>query len=243
MSVYLDYNATAPVRPEAAEAIARALMSPGNPSSVHAAGRAARALVEQARTEPAADHVGQRHRGQIAFDLPAHLLPEVVGQALLALEHAALALGVAAGGAQRLVHGHDNVGDVGLRGGPGQPIAAAGTARTLHQTAPPQPREELFQIGERDLLAYGDLGQGDGAAALLGAVLTARQVGHGHDSVAAFGAEAHGPVLPRAFFRAFDEGPMLQAAALRGARAWSRPNGLDLGRPSPRVKYSATPKT
>ena len=48
--VYLDYNATAPIRQEAAEAVVRALAVGGNPSSVHAAGRAARALVEDART-------------------------------------------------------------------------------------------------------------------------------------------------------------------------------------------------
>jgi cysteine desulfurase len=53
MSVYLDYNATAPVRPQAREAIARALEIGGNPSSTHAAGRAARALVEGARAEVA----------------------------------------------------------------------------------------------------------------------------------------------------------------------------------------------
>jgi cysteine desulfurase len=53
-SVYLDYNATALVRPEAAAAIAHALEVGGNPSSVHAAGRAARALVEQARADVAA---------------------------------------------------------------------------------------------------------------------------------------------------------------------------------------------
>ncbi len=46
---YLDYNATAPIRPEAAEAMARALAIGANPSSVHAAGRKARALVEAAR--------------------------------------------------------------------------------------------------------------------------------------------------------------------------------------------------
>ncbi|WP_454716252.1 cysteine desulfurase family protein [Caulobacter segnis] len=50
-SVYLDYNATAPLRPEAREALLRALESPANPSSVHAAGRAARDVVERARAE------------------------------------------------------------------------------------------------------------------------------------------------------------------------------------------------
>ncbi len=49
MSVYLDHNATAPVRPEAVDAVMTALAEGGNPSSVHASGRAARARVEQAR--------------------------------------------------------------------------------------------------------------------------------------------------------------------------------------------------
>ncbi len=53
MSVYLDYNATAKVRPEAAAAVARALAAGGNPSSIHAAGRAARSVVEIARAEVA----------------------------------------------------------------------------------------------------------------------------------------------------------------------------------------------
>ena len=51
---YLDHNATTPVRPEVAEAMARALAMPGNPSSVHAEGRAARAAVERAREQVAA---------------------------------------------------------------------------------------------------------------------------------------------------------------------------------------------
>ncbi len=52
--VYLDFNATAPIRPEAAEAAACALAIGGNPSSVHAAGRLARAAIERARAEVAA---------------------------------------------------------------------------------------------------------------------------------------------------------------------------------------------
>jgi cysteine desulfurase len=50
---YLDYNATAPLRPEAREAVAAALSLYGNPSSVHAEGRAARAAVETARARVA----------------------------------------------------------------------------------------------------------------------------------------------------------------------------------------------
>lgn len=51
---YLDWNATARLRREAADALLRALDMPGNPSSVHAEGRAARALVEGARERVAA---------------------------------------------------------------------------------------------------------------------------------------------------------------------------------------------
>jgi cysteine desulfurase len=46
---YLDYNATAPLRAEVREAFAAALSLYGNPSSVHAEGRAARAAIEAAR--------------------------------------------------------------------------------------------------------------------------------------------------------------------------------------------------
>src|SRR5438552_3369600 len=46
---YFDYNATAPLRPQARGALIAALDAFGNASSVHAEGRAARALVEQAR--------------------------------------------------------------------------------------------------------------------------------------------------------------------------------------------------
>ncbi len=46
---YLDYNATALVRPEVMRAVASALEIGGNPSSVHGAGREAKAKVEAAR--------------------------------------------------------------------------------------------------------------------------------------------------------------------------------------------------
>ncbi len=51
---YLDHNASTPLRPAAAEAFARALELVGNPSSVHAEGRAARAALDRARHQVAA---------------------------------------------------------------------------------------------------------------------------------------------------------------------------------------------
>ena len=52
--VYLDWNATAPLRGEAQRALQDAAGLVGNPSSIHAEGRAARRLIEQAREEVAA---------------------------------------------------------------------------------------------------------------------------------------------------------------------------------------------
>lgn len=52
--VYLDWNATAPLRPQARDAMAAAMEVVGNPSSVHAEGRAARLILEEARERLAA---------------------------------------------------------------------------------------------------------------------------------------------------------------------------------------------
>ncbi len=54
MTVYLDNNATAPIRPRVLEAMTAVLAEVGNPSSIHAAGRKARARVETARGQVAA---------------------------------------------------------------------------------------------------------------------------------------------------------------------------------------------
>ena len=51
--VYLDYNASALVRPEVLEVMTKALADNGNASAVHAAGRRARARIETARAQVA----------------------------------------------------------------------------------------------------------------------------------------------------------------------------------------------
>lgn len=51
--IYADYNATAPIRPEARAAMLAALDVGANPSSVHGPGRAARKLLETARSQVA----------------------------------------------------------------------------------------------------------------------------------------------------------------------------------------------
>ena len=52
--IYLDANASEPLRPEARGAMLAAMDLPGNPSSIHAAGRAARRVLEDARERVAA---------------------------------------------------------------------------------------------------------------------------------------------------------------------------------------------
>jgi len=49
VTIYLDHNASAPLRPEALDAMGEVLSACGNPSSVHGPGRAARARLETAR--------------------------------------------------------------------------------------------------------------------------------------------------------------------------------------------------
>ena len=52
--IYLDNNATTPLRPEAKDAMLRAMDVPGNPSSVHGFGQAQRRIIEDAREQVAA---------------------------------------------------------------------------------------------------------------------------------------------------------------------------------------------
>ena len=62
--LYLDYNATAPLRPEARAAAIAVMEAPANPSSIHAEGRRARAILEGAR-RAVAGLVGGRPDGVV----------------------------------------------------------------------------------------------------------------------------------------------------------------------------------
>jgi cysteine desulfurase len=63
---YLDWNATAPLRPEAVAAMSEALRRSGNPSSVHRRGRAARQIIDRAR-EPVAALLGDADPSGVIF--------------------------------------------------------------------------------------------------------------------------------------------------------------------------------
>lgn len=77
-STYLDHNASAPLLPEAREAVVEALELTGNPSSVHAHGRALRALVDTARSRVA--RLAGATREQVVFTGSA---TEAITQALV----------------------------------------------------------------------------------------------------------------------------------------------------------------
>src|SRR5258707_11482821 len=89
---YLDWSATAKLRPEAQAAVIAALSVTGNPSSVHAAGRAARRLIEDARDQVAA-LVGATSRDVVftsgGTEANMLALSPVLGEVLLvsAIEH------------------------------------------------------------------------------------------------------------------------------------------------------------
>jgi cysteine desulfurase len=98
--IYADYNATAPLRPEAKAAMAAALELTGNPSSVHAEGRKARGLVESARETVAAsigacrDDIAFTSGGTEAVALPLRGALRATGDAVLVasgIEHEAVA--------------------------------------------------------------------------------------------------------------------------------------------------------
>ena len=85
-AIYLDHNASAPLLPEAREAVVHALELTGNPSSVHGHGRALRALVDEARAKVA--KLAGATREQVVFTGSA---TEAITQAIVG---GAKALGV-----------------------------------------------------------------------------------------------------------------------------------------------------
>lgn len=87
--IYADYNATAPLRPEARAAMLAALdLGPTNPSSVHKAGRAARAVVERARGEVGAA-IGSRAEDIVFTSGGTESLALAIQGAVAALDGAA----------------------------------------------------------------------------------------------------------------------------------------------------------
>jgi cysteine desulfurase len=113
-AIYLDHNASAPLLPEARDAIVRAFELTGNPSSVHGHGRALRALVDDARAKVA--KLAGATREQVVFTGSA---TEAITQAIVG---GAKALGVSG----IVVSAGDHVAALKAAEATGLPVTAVG---------------------------------------------------------------------------------------------------------------------
>jgi len=119
MTAYFDYNATAPVKPGVAAAIADALAVGGNPSSVHRNGRLAHAVIEGARDQvaglvgAASQDVIFTSGGSEANNFALHALV-TAGRRLIvsAIEHPSVLAAADRLGATRLAVNADGVVDL-----------------------------------------------------------------------------------------------------------------------------------
>jgi cysteine desulfurase len=163
--IYLDHAATTPVIAAARDAFSRGLDTPGNPNSPHGEGRAARALLEEAR-ETLRQALGWRH--DVIFTSGASEAVEiacrracVAGRAYGATEHAivAYAMGEEAGVIPVLPNGlidETPLGDVLARG-----PALVAIQQVNNETGVIQPLERLYpMIREAGSLLLADCAQG-----------------------------------------------------------------------------------
>ncbi|MNV37891.1 hypothetical protein D3C71_1294250 [compost metagenome] len=103
----------------------------------------------------------------------------------------AITLALAFGCIDRFVHRIDHLGDLDTLHVARQLVTTAWTANAGHQVAAAQLGEKLFEVGQGDALALGDIGQGHGPV-----LRVQRQVKHGGHGVSAFCSQSHGQ-LPR----------------------------------------------
>src|SRR4051795_12289463 len=140
---------------------------------------------------------GERGVLQRAHDREAHAGPQQLGRAAVPGLGFARADDLAVGvGGDALDRGDgalerlDDLGHRDLVGGPGEQVAAARAAPALHQLRLAQTRDEVLEVGERQPVGLGDLGERHGTV-----VAAARQFDEDADAVLGFGGEHHGGVV------------------------------------------------
>jgi cysteine desulfurase len=164
---YLDWNATSPIRPEARAAMAAAFDLTGNPSSVHGAGRAARALIEDAR-EAVASLIGAGPN-QIVFTSGGSEANALAlagsGRRLLvsAIEHDSV---LAYGGAERIAvtsEGVIDLDDLDARLGVDPAPALVSVMLANNETGTIQPLADVIRIARtHGALVHTDAAQAAG---------------------------------------------------------------------------------
>jgi len=138
----------------------------------------------------ASHKISQADTTQKFVNLQAQIAPQVVGQTGVALMAIALALAFCC--IDRFVYRIDHLGDLDALHFAGQLVAAARATNAGNQIAAAQFGEKLFEVGQGDALALGDIGQGHGPVLRM-----QRQVKHGGHGVSAFGSQSHGVWVPR----------------------------------------------
>ena len=145
--LYLDHAATTPILPQAREAIAGGLAAWANPSSPHAEGRAARALLEEARSAIAA-MLGWRHDviftsgASEAIEIAAHRA-RIAGRAHGATEHAIVPHAMAPGSKVIAVTGDGLIDEAALDAVLAEGPALVAIQQVNNETGIIQPLDEL----------------------------------------------------------------------------------------------------
>jgi len=165
--IYLDHAATTPMLPEARAAVGEAMERWANPSSPHADGRAARAMLERARTH-IADALGWRH--DVVFTSGASEALAIAGQRARAAErrHGATeheAVPAAMGPHSRvLAAGKDGLIDAdALRAALGEGPALIAVQQVNNETGVLQPLDRIAEeVRAAGSLLLADCAQGAG---------------------------------------------------------------------------------
>ena len=163
--IYLDHAATTPVIQEAREAFERGLNTPGNPNSPHGEGRAARALLEEAR-ETLKDTLGWRH--DIIFTSGASEAVEIAGKraciagrAYGATEHAIVPFAMGDDATVIPVHGNGLIDEKALADVLATGPALVAIQQVNNETGIIQPLERLYaMIRDAGSLLLADCAQG-----------------------------------------------------------------------------------
>ncbi|QIK96083.1 aminotransferase class V-fold PLP-dependent enzyme [Sphingomonas sp. HDW15A] len=163
--IYLDHAATTPVIKEAREAFQRGLDTPGNPNSPHGEGRAARALLEEAR-ETIKEGLGWRH--DVIFTSGASEAVEiagkracVLGRAYGATEHAIVPFAMGDEATVIPVHGNGLIDEQALADILAQGPALVAIQQVNNETGIVQPLDRLYpMIRESGSLLLADCAQG-----------------------------------------------------------------------------------
>ena len=158
LRAYLDWNASAPLRPEARQALVSALDAGGNPSSVHAEGRRARAVIETAREQVAAlvnakpsevvftSSASEANNAVMAAGWDAILLPAIEHPSVLAPAQASPAVIVPLGADRDGVTRVEQIADWVLTGGYRSQRALVAMQMANNETGVVQPVAEVTEF-------------------------------------------------------------------------------------------------